>query len=176
MFEKRNEKMTKTEVASLKAEILKVTPAVGAVKTAKTAKAPKLSKKAQAVSDALQALQGGWHATTPLKEAFEALLGEKLPVATAVVAVSGNRIDKSNLKKFQAVVPEGSNSDHNGYKVGEVILLTQNNGNVGLKADGTVGGAFTRSYSRYATRPEIDKFLATLQKTANVHEVADNLR
>jgi hypothetical protein len=171
---KRDAKMTKKEVSSLKAEILKVTPAVGAVKTAKT-KTVKLSKKAQAVQDAVSKLQGGWHATPHLKEAFEAILGEKLPSAVSTVAVSGTRIDKSNLKKFQAVVPEGDARDHSGYNVGEVILLTKDNGNVGLKADGTTGGAFTRSSSRYATRPEIDKYLATLEKTANVYDVASIL-
>jgi len=172
---KRDAKMTKKEVSSLKAEILKVTPAVGAVKAVKTPKAPKLSKKAQAVQDAVSKLQGGWHATPHLKEAFEAILGEKLPSAVAVVAVSGNRIDKGNLRKFQAVVPEGDARDHDGYTVGEVILLTKDGGNVGLKADGTTGGAFRRSYSRYATRPEIDKYLAKLEKTANVHDVASIL-
>lgn len=175
---KREFKMNSTEKAELKKEILKVTPAVVAPKKVKQAPAPKMSKKAVEAIAVLKSMPRDWVGSdrdTFLTKAFETLLGEKLVVAKVqdTSMSSAPRIDKMNLRKFQAIVPEANPNSHD-YALGEVVILLQNDGKTCLKSNGTHGNSISRSSCRYATRPEIDAFLDKLQKTANVEEVARN--
>lgn len=173
---KREVKMSNKEKAEMKAEILKVTPNVVAPKKVKSAPVPKMSKKALQAVEVLKTMPSEWRGSN--REKFmtgllETVLGEKLVVSAPVAdfLTGAPRIDKTNLKKFQAIVPEGHANEHN-YPLGKTVLLLQDGGSVCLKADGTAGDAIRRSSCRYATRPEITAFLDELQKKGNVEEFA----
>lgn len=172
---KREAKMTVKEKSELRKEILKVTPSVSVPKAPAT-KPVKQSPKAQAVAKVLANMPSGWNGDERgalIVGAFEALLGEKLVLHTAPATSDVPRIDKSNILKFQAIVPEGSQGHHQ-VPVGKVAILTQNGDRQAMSSDGKTG-IVTRSYCRYATVKEIDAFLNDLQKNANVLEVASAL-
>jgi hypothetical protein len=178
---KREAKMTSKKVAELKKEILKVTPVTVVPKAKPIAKAKvvRQSAKAKAVAEALKAFPGDWDAVQSSKgvalvKVFEALLGEKIVLTQATPVVSGSgapRIDKGNLRQFQAIVPE---VNPNGYSavLGKPVLLLHDGGSHGLQADGTCSPSISRSNSRYATAKEIDQFLVELQAKAEVNKVA----
>jgi hypothetical protein len=173
----RNVKMNANDKVELRKEILKVTPDVVAPKKVKQAPAPKVSKKAEALLTVLKTFPRDWQPGQTskgeaLRKAFETILGETLVVTAPVdnSMSSAPRIDKGNLKKFQAFVPE-SDQSHHDCPINKVVLLIQDGGNQVMMENGKVG-TVTRSFCRYATRPEINAFLDKLQKTANVEEVA----